>query len=608
MRTRIIVLLCFISSLCYAKEPASVEAVDRAMQNVMARECISLNGNWDILPDPSSLGPSRHWEHLKTPKNENQLVELRYDGWYKLYVPGDWNHQRVEFSYYQGDMWYKREFTYAPKDNSRVFLHFGAVSQNCSVFLNGERLGNHKGGFTPFQYEITDKLLKDRNVLIVRVDNKLSENGIPARYFDWWNYGGITRDVNLIYVPKTFIEDYTIQLTKGSLKEISIKVKLNGEEKAGKKVTVNIPEIEIQKELTTDNNGEAALQFKAKLDLWCPENPKLYDVTIESGKEKVADRIGFRSIEVKGEDILLNGKKVFMYGINFHEEIACQTRRATDGKDARYLLEHAKEVGANFIRLAHYPQNEYTVRMAEEMGFMIWEEIPLWQGIRFGEESVQQLANQLLEEMISRDKNRCGIIIWSISNETGPRSDDRNAFLPKLASHARQLDPTRLISSALDAVFARRVDDKMVMGTSDPLTESLDVVGVNKYMGWYNRFPCEPKELDWYVTPGKPTIITEFGAEASYGNHSDTNNINSWSEEFMARVYRNNINSFLNSKNIRGIAPWILFDFRSPGRSNALHQQGWNMKGILSTNGDKKQAWYIINEAYKNRIFDSKIK
>lgn len=591
-------LFCFgsISSILKAEES------NCAMQNVMGRKCTSLNGEWYALPDPEMVGTENKWWNIKSAINDGELNELNYEGNHILKVPGDWNHQYPEFFYFKGNMWYMRTFYNEAEHDVRKFIHFGAVSQNCDVYLNSKLIGSHTGGYIPFQVEVTDKLKVGENSLVVRVDNVITENTVPCNQSDWFNYGGITRDVNLVSVPETYIKDYSVQLDAHTMKMLNVSIELDGGSSSSQTVKLEIPEAHISKSLVTKDDGKIEVSFEADLSLWSPDNPKLYDIRICSPSDTVSDKIGFRSIKVVGEDILLNGKSVFLKGVNIHEEIPMAKRRACTLADARYLLGEAKALGCNFVRLTHYPQNEYMIRLAESMGIMLWEEIPLWgRHLKLDSPKVRKDAEQMLDEMISRDKNRCNIIIWSVSNETVNQMPGRLETLTALINRARSLDDTRLISSALNSAKLYNEGGRFIMRIDDPLMEHLDVVGNNKYMGWYKPFPCKGEELYWEISPGKPVIFTEFGAEAVFGNKENPTSVNSWSEPYMAYVYRENLKSFENIPNLRGITPWILFDFLSVRRNNATYQKGWNMKGLVSADGNRKEAWYIMNEYYQKK-------
>ena len=442
-------------------------------------------------------------------------------------------------------------------------------------------------------------LLKDRdNFLAIEVNNRRTKDAIPAMAFDWWNYGGITRDVLLVKTPRTFIEDYFIQLDKNAPDRIIARVRLS-DKKAGEKVTVAIPELKINAELTTDAEGKAETVLNAKkLQRWSPEEPKLYGVTVSSSTDCVEEQIGFRNITVKGTDIYLNGKPTFTCCISFHEEIPQRMGRAFSEADAAMLLNEAKALGVNMIRLAHYPQNEYTVRLAEKMGFLLWQEIPIWQGIDFTDNDTRKKAQRMLSEMIKRDQNRCAVGYWGVANETQP-SKERNEFLTSLLETGKQLDTTRLYVAAFDLVRFNSEKQRFVM--EDSFTSQLDVVAINKYMGWYHPWPVEPKDAIWEVVTDKPLIISEFGGEALYGQSGDENVVSSWSEEYQARLYRDNIRMFDNIPNLRGVSPWILFDFRSPFRFHPTNQDGWNRKGLISDQGMRKKAWYLMRDYYMKK-------
>ncbi len=591
-------LIATFAVICSA---TSLFAQPTAMQNVMGRSTQSLNGKWYVLSDLMNLGIQKRWYAPTTERNTEKLRELYYEGGMTLDVPGDWNSQNPEFVYYEAPIWYKRNFDYTPQPNTRQFLHFAAVCTNSMVYLNGELLGEHKGGFTPFQYEVTDKLLEGHNHIVVRVDNTRRVENIPALNFDWWNYGGITRDVDLITTPETFIEDYWLRLDKGSIERIEIDVKLNGKQQANAEVVVSIAGTKIKKKLKTDEQGVATIAFDTKLELWSPENPHLYDVVIESKEDRVEDEIGFRSLVIDGCDILLNGESIFLRGINIHEEIAIDRRRSIDESDADYLTNEALALGCNFIRLSHYAHNEYMVKMCERKGLMMWEEIPAWQDIAFDNPEVCALATNMMHETVARDKNRCGIIIWSIANETHDRNENRTAFLASLADKVREWDDTRAVSSAMNGASFKEGDNSKIV-LDDPLMEHLDIIGVNKYMGWYQAWREKPEATEFVTLPNKPMVMTEFGAECVYANYGDGENLNAWSEDYMKQAYIDNLTAFENSPNLRGTAPWILFDFRSPRRAHAMYQQGWNRKGLISPEGNRKQAWYVMRDYYQSKM------
>jgi beta-glucuronidase len=461
--------------------------------------------------------------------------------------------------------------------------------------LNGEKLGSHTGGFTPFEFEITGKTREQGNSVVVKVDDKRHREAVPTVNTDWWNYGGLTRGVSLVEVPETFIEDYFVQLKKGSTDTIAGWVKLNGG-RARQQVSIRIPEAGVSASVATDANGYAALSVPAKLTLWSPENPKLYEVTIASDTDSVRDRIGFRTIETKGTDILLNGKSVFLRGVSIHEEAPFRAGRAYSLEDARTLLGWAKEMGCNFVRLAHYPHNENMVREADRLGLMVWSETPVYWTILWENPETFANASNQLAESIARDKNRASIVLWSVANET-PVGDARTAFLRKLAGQVRSLDSTRLVTAALlhhnDGGAAEGNADLI----DDPLGADLDVLGCNEYLGWYDGLPDKADHIDYKTIYTKPLIMSEFGADALYGLHGDA--LTRWTEEYQENVFQHQIGLLKRIPFLRGTSPWVLMDFRSPRRTLEGIQNFFNRKGLVSVRGDKKKAFYVMQEFYQ---------
>ncbi|MBS1529932.1 MAG: glycoside hydrolase family 2, partial [Bacteroidetes bacterium] len=401
-----------------------------AIANVYGRNTILLNGRWQIIVDPYDSGIGKGIYKDITPTGKTAFVEYSFNPANTLRVPGDFNSQRPELTYFESSVWYKKTFNCNKVNGERLFIYFGAVNYIADVYLNGKKLGHHEGGFTPFQFEVTGVVKPANNGLIVRVNNRRVRNGIPGSVYDWFNYGGITRDVLLVRTKSLFIEDYEIQLDAHDDSRITGYVQLDSAI-AGEKVNIAIPELKINEKLTTDSHGRAAFSLKRNPSLWSPEYPKLYAVKLSVDGDTVNDKIGFRSIKVEGTKILLNGKPIFLRGVNIHEEIPQQQRRAYSDSDARQLIDEAKELGCNFVRLVHYPHDEHQIRYAEEKGVMVWEEIPLWQDIDFKDTSVRAKASLMLKEMVKRDQNRCNVIFWSIANETSP-SKERDETLVKL--------------------------------------------------------------------------------------------------------------------------------------------------------------------------------
>lgn len=566
-----------------------------AMINFQSRNLVSLNGEWNVIIDPTGIGEWRQIWLEKKPQKKTDFFEYSFEGGPTLRVPGDFNSQMRELTYFEGTVWYKKQFHYTLQKEKRLFLYFGAVNYIADVFLNGEKIGSHEGGFTPFQFEITDKVKDGLNAVIIKVNNIRQGNGLPGYGYDWFNYGGITRDVALIETGNTYIEDYTIQLKKGSLNTVLGQVQLNGRQ-AEQNIEIKIPELNLLYKTRTDQKGIAKVEFSSVFKLWSPENPKLYKVIIKSETDSVLDNIGFRSIEVKGNKVLLNRKPIFLKAVNIHEENPYKGTRAYSKDDAIILLNSAKELGCNLVRLAHYPHNENMIKEAERMGLMVWSELPVYQHIQFADSSLPSKMEGMLKEMIRRDKNRCGIIIWSLSNETYPSTTNRDKALVELTKKCRNLDSARLITHVINSQkYANNTFD-----VGDTLYNYSDLISINEYLGWYVPWQGNPSNTKWKLAyPDKPVFISEFGGEALYGsNYGPTDEAAYWTEEYQEKIYIDQVEMFNTIPNLSGVCPWLLFDYRSPGRMHPVYQKGYNRKGLLSDKGDKKKAWYIMKKYY----------
>jgi len=568
-----------------------------AMVNVAGRNTTSLNGNWQVIIDSGGGGDWRQFWQEKKPQKKTDFIEYSFDGGPMLKVPGDFNSQRCELTYVEGTVWYKKQFNYTLKSDKRLFLHFGAVNYLAEVYLNGEKIGSHEGGFTPFQFEITNKVKEGENTVIVKANNNRLGNGLPSYGFDWFNYGGITRDVDLIETDITYIDDYFIQLKKGSLDTVLGWVQLNGT-KATQKIKIHIPELKLSYQTKTDSKGFARVEFSSDFQLWSLANPKLYQVIVESETDTVADEIGFRCIEVKGNKVLLNKEPVFLKAVNIHEENPYKRARAYSTEDTKILLNAAKDLGCNFLRLVHYPHNENMIKEAEKMGFLISSEIPVYQHIQFSDSLVPQKLETMMREMVNRDKNRCGVVVWSLSNETYPGTPNRNEALIELTQKCKALDSTRLIVHVINT----QGYGNNTFNVWDPLYNYSDLVAFNEYIGWYIPWQGKPSETKWNIAfPDKPVFISEFGGEALYGSKGPTDEAAYWTEEYQEKIYKDQIEMFNTIPNLCGLCPWLLFDYRSLGRMNQVYQNGYNRKGLLSENGEKKKAWYIMHEYYKKK-------
>jgi len=576
------------------------------------RASISLNGDWHFIVDPYNNGyyDFRMKERAdgyflnEMPGPSQKLVEYDFSKSPTLKVPGDWNSQRDSLFFYEGTIWYEKDFQYQPKPHTRTFLHIGAANYISHAWVNGKKACDHEGGFTPFDCEVTSLVRDGNNFVVIYVNNQRTRDGAPTLNTDWWNYGGLTREVWLIETPEVFVDDYSLQLQRGDAGVIAGFVHMSGG-REGAQVSVRIPGLGLDQTAPTDAQGRALFTLKStSLVRWSPQNPKLYDVEIAAGEDRLHDEIGFRTIEAQGDNILLNGKPVFLRGVSIHAEAPYRSGRAWSDADAQTLLGWAKELGANFARLAHYPHDERMTRLADRMGLMVWSEVPVYWMIEWDNPATLANATNQLREMILRDRNKASVVLWSVANET-PNTPARLTFLRSLIDTAHTLDSTRPVTAALlVTTLPDAADDTRTKVLDDPLGAYLDVLGCNEYIGWYEGAPDLASRTKWQSKYNKPLIMSEFGGDAKAGLHGAPSE--RWTEEYQEAIYRQQVAMLKQIPFLRGLSPWILMDFRSPRRDLPGIQDYYNRKGLISDQGQKKKAFFVLQEYYNSLAASAK--
>lgn len=552
------------------------------------RDKEALDGVWRFTIDPYDTCLRARWylEQAASPQGLRYPLDYDFDAWETVRVPSCWNLQRPELFWYEGPAVYTRTFTYKNRGEKRVVLKFGGANYQTRVFLNQKYAGGHQGGSTPFFLDVTE-LLRDDNRLLVVVDSTRRPLQVPMTNTDWFNYGGLYRSVELLRLPETAIEEFTAALVPRTLDQIRVALRVTGEVSGSARV--RIPELSVDVEIAV-SKGRGETTLLAFPEPWSPDRPRLYEILVSFGTDEVSDRIGFRDIHVEGGQIVLNGAPLFLKGISIHEESLANGKAVTDD-EIRENFALVKELGGNFARLAHYPHSERAARIADEVGLLLWEEIPVYWAIAFEQPATLEDAKNQLAELIVRDRNRASVILWSVGNEN-PDSDARLSFMTELARTARRLDPTRLVTAAC-------LVDRVNLRIDDRLAEALDVIGINEYYGWYEPDIADLKRLFDNSRPEKPVIISEFGADARAGHRGSSDDL--WTEDKQLAVYRTQTQTIASIPYIRGMTPWILYDFRCPRRTNGL-QEFYNRKGLLSEDKNvRKLAFGCLRDFYKSR-------
>ena len=619
------------------------------------REYLSLNGQWKYIVDPMNNGlPETSFfggfPENKTQKDGYELIEYNFDQADVINVPGAWNEQKDELFFYQGSIWLFKKFNFNIDPNKLNHLYIGASNFSTKIFLNGERVGQFNSGYTAFNFDISDYLINGENVLLVQINANLSENSVPTKKTDWWPYGGLVGDVLIVNTPKIFIENAYVQISDLQKKQLNFRAKLNLNKNMNIKLIID--ELNLQRSFTTNKNGEIDEFIKFKnIDLWSPDNPKLYNITVKIEGDEIVDQIGFREIKTKGKQIFLNGSPIKFKGISMHAEPIGEKGIAFSKAHFESLVTTSKELNINFIRAAHYPYTRHMAKVCDELGIMLWEEIPVYWNINWTNKQTKEDALNMLSNLVTRDWNRASVVVWSLGNET-PFSKDRMTFMNDLKDRLGELDVSRLKSAAIlsgDAqTFSKLISiiakvglekkdltakeryifeeiiknvpvpvEKLLpfeININDPLANELDLIAYNEYFGWYytSFFSAQIgiresllREIMFELMPSfiirsefnKPIHISEFGAGAKH-SFKKTNQV--WSEEYQAKVYLKQLEMLKSNPQVQGISPWILKDFRSMMRPLNNVQDFYNRKGLIDENGNKKQAFSVLSNFYDN--------
>lgn len=567
--------------------------------NTAGRDGESLNGEWNFAPDLYDMFFLQEWwreeRKVKHQSGENSCYDYSFNDWDEVPVPSCVNLLKPELKYFEGTAVYTRKFEYAPhEEGERVFLRLGAAQYRAAVFVNREYKGMHLGGSTPFNVEITGDLEPENRVTIA-VDCARNQSHAPMHFTDWFNYGGLYREVEIIRTPSSFIKDYFVRLVPdGEFNKIAIDIEVDNPN--SNQVEIIIPELGIDETMALDSNGRGNRVIEAVPELWRPGNPKLYEVEIRHGDDRVTEKIGFREIRVEGREIILNGEAIWLRGISCHED-SVENGKSLSRSEVAENFALARELNCNFMRLAHYPHQEYSAELADELGILLWSEIPVYWGLDFSNQATYRDAANQLAEMVRRDRNRASVVIWSVGNENVD-SDERFEFLSKLATDCRSLDDSRLVSAA-----CLTGEENGGVEFIDRLTEKLDVIGFNEYFGWYRTDFETLAAIKADDLPAKPVIITEMGAGAPAGHHGGKDQM--WTEEYQDEVYKKQVEIIAGLEPIKGMTPWILHDFRAPFRLN-IFQNGYNRKGLLSEDKKhRKLAFHTLRGFYRRMAGDA---
>lgn len=575
------------------------------------------------------------WNYLENDaKNLSEIVDAT--NWVDINLPHTWNSQDAtdnEAGYRRSASWYKKKLVIPTIETNRVYqLYFEGSNITTKVYVNGKEVGEHIGGYVGFTLDITKFINAGDNEVLVRVDNSYNIEIIPSQKSDFFIYGGITRDVWLLSMTKNHIENIKINTPKVSEKSASLVVVVsvkNDKIPAGLSYSAQLTNpkgkvVATKKGVLSGEETTIVFNEMKNPELWDINIPNLYSISVsllENGKvtDEIDGKVGFRWFEFKDNGpFYLNGKRVLIRGTHRHEEHA-GVGAAMSNEQHRKDMESIKEMGANFVRLAHYPQDPEIYKACDELGLLVWDELPWCRG-GMGNEVWQTNTKNLLSEMIHQNYNHPSIIIWSLGNEMnwlpdfkdGDNPRRTNAFLTELNDIAHQLDPNR----------------KTAIRKYEEGSKIVDVFSPSIWSGWYSgSYKSYKKAIDKYKLDYKHFIHAEYGGDSHVGRHSENPitgegliksegweeaivqtqvaniaQIGDWSESYIVDLFDWHLHISENDPTFVGNVQWAFKDFGTPLRPEDDIPY-MNQKGLVDRNGNPKDAYYVFKSYWSDKPF-----
>ena len=585
------VLLSLLSFSCQTKQ-APMQPVD-------------LSGWWAFRFDPDNRGLTEKW-----------YIETGNIGPDSIPVPGSFNQFFKDSLWYQGKVWYRKDFRVSAQwPQGRFYLRFLGVAIRSKIWLNGQQVGEHLFPYTGFELDVTKAVRPEAvNTLVVQVDNEILPASIPdTRWNGWWNFGGINRQVTFGVRPDVYTKDIAIVTIRDSASwrlnvklatqnfadPVKGKIKIRVSDREGREIWRHELAKVLRRGLT---RSEVTASIKEARP-WSPDAPNLYDLTVETeagSRYSKTVTFGFREIKVRGTNIFLNGKPIRIKGISRHE-LYPGSGSAVSKLRTEMDLEDIKKLGCNFLRLAHYPQHPYVYRLCDEMGLMVWSEIPAWKT------RAEVLADSTvwatygapqLQEMIDEHRNHPSVVIWSVGNEFPSEKQEAAAYVKKAVDFVHRIDPTRLVTFASD----RR--------ERDVCFDYVDVIAINEYFGWYygtiyDVGPALDKvHAKW---PSKPIIVSEVGCGSVLGwrNPNPPDAGRDYSEDYQLKYLRTHLRQIYDPGRagfVSGAVIWNYADFPDPHRIGGGHPpfaNYVNCKGLVTQDRRKKLAFDLVRELFR---------
>jgi beta-galactosidase len=581
----------------------------------------TINNDWQYLDnntlDVNTSLHSNNWKLINLPHSWNATDTL--DG-----VPG----------YRRSGSWYKKNITLTSAPTGHTVLFFEGANFETQLYVNGQFVGEHIGGYISFEFDITTQLKKGNNQIMVRVSNAYNRNLIPSQKADFFLHGGITRDVWLKQYPDVYIKNLVVNTPKVSAKSASTAINLSFN------VPVSINKYQVKSRLVAPNNiiveekttrvtanKEINISFSdvSEPHLWSPDTPNLYKIEVELYKNNIlqhksSEKVGYRWFEMRAnQGFFVNGKRMLIRGTHRHEEHAGLGAALPNEQHRKDMLQ-IKEMGANFVRLAHYPQDPEIYKAADELGLVLWDELPWCRGGKGGKEW-EDNTERLLRAQIAQNRNHPSIAFWSLGNEIyweedflGGGSDDViMPYLTKLNTLVKELDPSRLTT----------------IRKYYPSAELVDAFSPSIWAGWYGGAYGQYEEALANSMKKYPTFLhMEYGGSSHVGRHTETPisstgirggqvsvteamnqaivksvaKDSDWNESYMVDLFDWHLRASENTEGFAGNAQWAFKDFGTPLRPlNPIPFM--NQKGLVDASGKPKDAFYVFKSYWSKEPF-----
>lgn len=569
-----------------------------ARTRLLAANRIDLDRDWRFRTDPDSVGQRSNWQ--SHPPTDTVFINL----------PHTWNLGRQDG--YIGKAWYCKTFVLPLQSSGlHVKLHFGATFYSARVWLNGIELGKHEGGYTAYSFDITHQLRAD-NYLAVEVDNRidaatipgLAQRGDPDSWYDWWDYGGIVRDVWLTASGPVEVNRQQIRAqVRDGQASIGDVIVLENHISQQKQVRLSVTAF--------GPDGKTAAHESRKLDvapglvpiaiamavrspeLWGIDHPNLYRMTVEVGDEQghvldqQSETFGIRTVEIRDRHLLVNGERVRLTGVARHEDSVSEGLAETTGT-MRYDYDDMKSLQVSLTRPVHYPQNPFILDYADRHGILLIPEIPVWQ---FSESQMKNpqvvaRAKQQLREMIEESGNHPSIFAWSVCNESATATPGGIAYFRTLRDYIRKLDPARFVTYA---------DDKLptLKRAEDSAANDADFLMMNQYFGsWHGPESELSESLDRVgnMFPSKMVIISEFGLAGIFAKNPED------ADPMRVDIIRKQMPELARRDWIAGAILWCYQDYRSRRTLRSGWDGGFVEHGLVDEYRQRKPSYYVWKE------------